>query len=171
RLVIAGMVDAKSASYLEELRSIAGADPRIEFRISPTDEELRRLYAQCYALLFTPFNEDLGIVPLEAMAFGKPVIAVNRGGPCEIIEHGVNGYLETPDPEAFASRVEQLASDTRLARSVGEAGRIRSRRFTWDAFTREIDSAIDGLVAGGDQRATSRASGHASSMSIAKEAR
>jgi glycosyltransferase involved in cell wall biosynthesis len=146
RLVIAGMVDAKSASYLEELRSIAGAEPRIEFRISPTDEELRRLYAQCYALLFTPLNEDLGIVPLEAMAFGKPVIAVNRGGPTETIQHEVQGFLEEPTPEAFADRMAELYFDSSRAVAMGRLAFQHARLFSWDHFVGRIDDLLEEIA-------------------------
>jgi glycosyltransferase involved in cell wall biosynthesis len=146
RLVIAGMVDAKSATYLEELRGLAGGDPRIEFRICPTDEELRRLYAQCYALLFTPFNEDLGIVPLEAMAFGKPVIAVNRGGPTETIQHEVQGFLEEPTAEAFANRMAELYFNSSRAVAMGRLGFQHARLFSWDHFVGRIDDLLEEIA-------------------------
>lgn len=146
RLVIAGMVDAKSGPYLEELRGLAGSDPRIEFRLAPSDEELRRLYAQCYSLLFTPLNEDLGIVPLEAMAFGKPVIAVNRGGPTETIQHEVQGFLEEPTPEAFANRMADLYFRPSLARAMGRVAFQQSQRFSWDHFVGRIDDILEEIA-------------------------
>jgi glycosyltransferase involved in cell wall biosynthesis len=143
RLVVAGLVDEKSQPYLELLKQEAAGDPRIEFRFFPSDGELAELYRSCYAVLFTPFNEDWGIVPLEAMAFGKPVIAVNRGGPRETVRHGVNGFLEEPTPEAFASRMAELAGNERLTRSLGEAGPAHARSFDWNRFTSRIDDEID----------------------------
>ena len=146
RLVIAGMVDAKSAAYLDELRDLASADPRIEFRVAPSDEELRRLYAQCCAVLFTPLNEDLGIVPLESMAFGKPVIAVNRGGPTETIQHEVQGFLEEPTPEAFADRMAELYFDPARARAMGRLGFQHARLFSWDHFVGRIDDLLEEIA-------------------------
>ena len=92
RLVIAGQVDTKSASYLRRLRELASDRNDIEFVLSPDDVALRQLFADCYALLFPAFNEDWGIVPLEANAFGKPVIASDRGGPRESILDGKRAF-------------------------------------------------------------------------------
>jgi glycosyltransferase involved in cell wall biosynthesis len=147
RLIISGIVDKKSEPYYERLRALASSDPSIEFRVLPSDAELAELYRNCYGVLFTAFNEDWGLVPLEAMSFGKPVIAVNRGGPRETIEAGVQGYLEEPVPAAFAARMAELASDPALARRLGGAGFQRSKQYSWDAFTSRIDDEVDRLCA------------------------
>ena len=147
RLVLAGIVDQKSEPYAERLRALAGADPSIEFRIHPGDAELAELYRTCRAVLFTAFNEDWGIVPLEAMAFGKAVVATNRGGPRESILPGVQGFLEEPQAEAFGRRMAQLAGDPGLAASMGRAGRERARDFTWEAFTACVDGSVERAVA------------------------
>jgi glycosyltransferase involved in cell wall biosynthesis len=146
RLVIAGMVDAKSAGYLEELRSLAGGNARIEFRLGPSDQELRRLYEDCYAVLFPPLNEDFGIVPIESMAFGKPVIAVNRGGPTEIIDHEDQGFLVDASPEAFAERMAELYFDAPRARVMGRMGFRRASHFSWDHFASRIDDVLEEVV-------------------------
>gem|GEM_PF-347198 len=147
RLVVAGIVDDKSLEYLAFLHEIAAGDPRIEFKVFPPDEELAELYRTCYTVLFTPFNEDWGIVPLEAMSFGKPVIAVNCGGPAESMEDGIQGLLVEPEPAAFAGRMAWLASRPQEAARLGGAGVERARIYSWDAFTRRIDEVIDRLGA------------------------
>jgi glycosyltransferase involved in cell wall biosynthesis len=158
RLVIAGVVDQKSKSYVERLRRLAEGEPGIEFRVSPGDDELKELYRTCYAVLFTAFNEDWGIVPVEAMASGKAVVATNRGGPTESIVHGLQGFLEDPEPSSFAARMAELASDASLARRLGAAGRERSRLFSWDAYARRIDEALDGLLSGSERSMSARTS-------------
>ena len=147
RLVIAGTVDDKSRPYLIRLRALAENDPRIEFRPSPTDAALAELYATCYGLLFTPFNEDWGMVPLEAMAFGKPVIAVNCGGPLESIQDGVQGFLAPAEPGVFAERMARLADDPAEAARMGRAGVERARAFSWEAFAARIDDMIETVAA------------------------
>ena len=67
RLRIAGIVDRKSEPYLAAA-TLAGADPAIEFRVHPEEEELRSFYRTCFGTLFTAFNEDWGLVVIEAMA-------------------------------------------------------------------------------------------------------
>jgi glycosyltransferase involved in cell wall biosynthesis len=157
RLVVAGMVDAKSRPYLERLRELAGGDPAIEFRLAPTDEELADLYRTCLAVIFPSFNEDWGIVPLEGMAFGKPVVATDRGGPREVVHPGIDGFLEAPEPEAFARRLAQLADDSALARAMGLRGFARAALFTWDRFSARIDGALDDVIGeAGDERAADR---------------
>ncbi|HEX2165864.1 MAG TPA: glycosyltransferase [Longimicrobiales bacterium] len=145
RLIIAGMVDEKSRPYLERLRRIA-TDAPVEFCIAPADAELAELYRNCYAVLFPAFNEDWGIVPLEAMAFGKPVIATDQGGPRETVVDGVTGFLEPPVPSRFGARMRQLASNPQLSARLGAAGPERARNFTWSRFVDRVDRALEDSV-------------------------
>jgi glycosyltransferase involved in cell wall biosynthesis len=151
RLVIAGMVDGKSEDYLAYLRGLAGegkgVDNGVEFKLSPTDVEMRDLYDRCSLMLFTAFNEELGLTPMEAMASGKPVVAVNRGGPSEVVEHQVTGYLVNPDPNSFAVAIELLMSDSARLSRMGAAGLERVRRFGWDHFVEQLDASLDDMVA------------------------
>jgi glycosyltransferase involved in cell wall biosynthesis len=142
RLVIAGNVNNKTGEYFRYIEKLSAGCDAIEFRISPTDNELRNLYRRSYSVLFTAFNEDWGIVPIEGMAFGKPVVAVNRGGPRESIRHGVQGFLEEPEPDAFAHRMAQLAHDPSLARTMGKAGWQHAHEFTWTSFVEQFDQAL-----------------------------
>ena len=74
----------------KRLRAIAG--PSIRFVGWQPNERLKELYARCKALVF-PGEEDFGIVPVEAMASGKPVIAYAKGGACETVYQ--NGEIRT----------------------------------------------------------------------------
>jgi glycosyltransferase involved in cell wall biosynthesis len=80
KLVIVG-----NGPDMSRLRALAG--PSIDFKGWQSDQEVRDLYARCSAVVF-PGEEDFGIVPVEAMACGKPVIAYAKGGALEtVIEH------------------------------------------------------------------------------------
>jgi glycosyltransferase involved in cell wall biosynthesis len=83
RLRIAG-----DGPEFKSLHSMAG--PSVEFTGRVSDEELRRLYASCRAVIM-PGEEDFGIVPVEAMASGKPVIALGRGGVLESVPMDIPG--------------------------------------------------------------------------------
>jgi glycosyltransferase involved in cell wall biosynthesis len=141
-LVIAGFVDDKSKAYLARLRALASTTPQIKFLESPSDGEMLGLYQNCYCLVYTPFNEDWGLVPIEAMALEKPVIAVDHGGPKETILDGMTGYLLPPTPEAFAKAMELLADSPGLAQALGKRGREHARRFGWETFCDRLDDYI-----------------------------
>ena len=141
RLVIAGAVDEKSRPYLDVLRSrAAGLD--VTFEVDPSDRRLSELYRSCALLLFTPRNEDFGIVPLEAMASGAPVLAVDSGGPRETVVHGRTGWLEPRDPARFAERVEEVL-EGRAPAGMTEAAVARASEFSWDAFVARIDDVME----------------------------
>ena len=144
-LKIAGMVDEKSKVYFEKLRDMVGDDPSIEFILSPTDAVMRDYYRRCYAVLFTAFNEDLGITPMEAGTFGKPTIAVNRGGPREIIVHEQTGLLVEPEVDAFCLAISKLVAEPDEAIRMGVENFKRSELYTWDKFVESIDSYFDSL--------------------------
>lgn len=115
-LVIAGGYDGavrENAEVLQELKDIAARSGLREgvdlvFRTSISSLERFHLLSNASALLYTPTNEHFGIVPLEAMKVGCPVIAVATGGPRETVLHGVTGYLVKQSPMEFASAMASV---------------------------------------------------------------
>ena len=147
RLVIAGMVDEKSRAYVAELRRLATGREDIVFVECPSDDELIRLYQRCTAVVLSSFNEDWGLVPLEGMACGKPVLATDRGGPRESIVHGETGWLEPDDVESFARRIGTIFSMSNASLDeMGGAARSRAERFTWDDFVERVDEHVEKLT-------------------------
>lgn len=147
RLIVAGMVDEKSRGYVTELRRLATGREDIVFIESPSDEDLILLYQRCTAAVFSSFNEDWGLVPLEAMACGKPVLATDRGGPRESIVHGQTGWLEPDDVESFAARMSAIFEmpDARFD-EMALLARERAERFTWADFVDRVDEHVDELT-------------------------
>ena len=71
--------------------------------------------------------EPFGLVVVEGMATGRPVIATAHGGPCELLEDGVSGLLVPPrDPDAMAAAMQRLIDAPALAQTMGAAGRRRA---------------------------------------------
>jgi glycosyltransferase involved in cell wall biosynthesis len=101
----------------EKLRQLA--KPNVEFVGWKSDDELALLYAGCTALVF-PGEEDFGIVPLEAMASGKAVIAYGKGGALETVQDGLSGvffYKQTVEAlEIAVSKAEQMQFDVENVR-------------------------------------------------------
>jgi glycosyltransferase involved in cell wall biosynthesis len=142
-LRIAGIVDEKSQAYADDLRLLARGNPAIEFLIHPSDKGMRAGYAECFATLFTAFNEDWGLVIIESMACGKPVVAVDRGGPREIVRHNHDGLLTPAEPEAMARCMLDLAQQPDLWSRLAAAGPASAARFGWERFIDGLDAAIE----------------------------
>lgn len=88
------------------------APPNVQFVGRVADEDIRALYRRCRLLIF-PGEEDFGIVPLEAQACGKPVVAYGRGGLLETVLAGQTGHFFTEHtPAALADAVAQAAAHT-----------------------------------------------------------
>jgi len=104
-LIIAGGYDKRNqenVEYLIELKSLAFDTLELDrekvlFRPSISDEERAILLTSAICLCYTPHREHFGIVPLEAMYAGTPVVAIRSGGPMETIKHGVTGFLVDHD--------------------------------------------------------------------------
>jgi glycosyltransferase involved in cell wall biosynthesis len=143
KLVVAGYVDAKSQVYLEEMRALVPEGIEVEFVVSPSNEALEELYKKASFCLFTPQNEDWGIVPLESMSYGKPVIANASGGPLESIVHNETGCLvETNHMQGWVTAIRQLANNPEQCKAMGIKAREHVKKFTWDTFVSRVDAAI-----------------------------
>jgi len=123
RLIVAG--DGPESARLRR-----GARRNIEFRQRVTDEEMKDLYTGCSALVF-PGEEDFGIIPVEAMASGRPVVALGRGGALETVIDGKTGVL-FPE-QTVASLVEALVR-LRTTRFDGEDLRAHAMKFDRPVF-------------------------------------
>jgi glycosyltransferase involved in cell wall biosynthesis len=124
-----------------ELRELAAGDRRITFHGRVSAQALAALYTGARAVAFVPHEEDFGLVTLEAMQAGKPVItATDSGGTAELVTHGVTGLVTEPTAEAIAAAIDELWSRRRVARRMGRAGLERSRDVTWDAVVRELEA-------------------------------
>ena len=140
-LIIAGGLDKKNEHYLKKLKEMSKG-LNVKFVISPNDKEFFKLYSESYCVLFTAINEDFGIVPLEAMAHAKTVIAVNEGGPKETIVNGKTGYLVERKPKEFAQKMLTLATNTKLNKKLGKEARKHVKKYDWKAISKEIDKTI-----------------------------
>ncbi|CAL0326506.1 unnamed protein product [Lupinus luteus] len=128
-LVIAGGFDERlkeNVEYLEELKNLAekeGVSNQIRFITSCSTAERNALLSECLCVLYTPKDEHFGIVPLEAMAAYKPVIACNSGGPVESIKNGVTGFLCNPTPQDFSLAMTRFIEDPKGAERMGKEAR------------------------------------------------
>jgi glycosyltransferase involved in cell wall biosynthesis len=137
------------------LRRMAG--PNINFVGRVTDEEAAHLLATCRALVL-PSVEEFGIVPVEAQAAGRPVLAVQAGGACETVVDGVTGRFWSGGADALADAVAEFDPDSiDPADCVQNAERFGRAVFA-EALPREVDEAFaDAREADAIGRRTARA--------------
>ena len=122
---------------LNRLRARAGAT--VEFLGALGGSALREVYRRATALVL-PGEEDFGIAPVEAMACGRPVIALRRGGALETVVPGVTGVLvDHPTPEAFADAMREMAR--------GEFDRAAVRAHAETFATARFETAFRRLLA------------------------
>jgi glycosyltransferase involved in cell wall biosynthesis len=123
------------------LRELARDDARIRFCGRVPSRELVRLYAGARAVAFLPYQEDYGLVTVEAMLSGKPVITcTDSGGVTEIVEDGKTGFVVEPQPEALGAAIERAFSGRLDNWRMGRAAWSRARSITWDALVRELEA-------------------------------
>ena len=104
-----------------------GVRDRIVFRRDVSRDELAQLYRSASVYVLSSDEEGLGVVILEAMASGLPVVSTDCGGPSTSVVHGETGLLvPRSDPEALASALESLFADSALRSRMGAAGRARA---------------------------------------------
>ncbi len=139
---------------LEAQVQVAGLERRVAILGRIPDESLREAYAGSDVMVLPSIldsrgdTEGLGVVLLEAMSYGIPVVASDIGGITDIIESGKSGLLVPPaDPERLAQALERIARDPALARRLGEAGEQRVRQaFGWPEIMAKWQECYGSLV-------------------------
>jgi glycosyltransferase involved in cell wall biosynthesis len=137
RLVLAGKADEDSYQRtLEELIRRHRLEDRVTMLGWISEEEKARLMADAFAVLYLPIDEDsYGYVTLEAFHAAKPVLTFrDSGGTDELIEHGHNGLVLEPTPEALAEGLERLWADRVGAREMGRSAHqtLSRKLIDWD---------------------------------------
>lgn len=153
RLIIAGGYDSRLRENRDTLHVLETCVERLHledhvvFIRSLPDAQRLELLSRCFCVVYTPENEHFGLVPLEAMAAGRPVIVVNSGGTLETVRHGETGLLCAPTPRAFADAMAQLILDRREAKRLGKAGQEHvERQFSRGAFGTRLEIIMRDLV-------------------------
>jgi glycosyltransferase involved in cell wall biosynthesis len=129
-----------------EYRHLRGlARPNVQFLGRVNDAELRELYARCRAFLL-PGEEDFGMTPVEALASGKPVIALGRGGALETVPAFGGVLYDAPTEDAIAGAIHRL--DAMEPRITPAALQVWAGRFSEAEFARKFGGLMQLAAAG-----------------------
>jgi glycosyltransferase involved in cell wall biosynthesis/SAM-dependent methyltransferase len=142
RVVFSG--DFDSPGYGVQLARLArelGVESRVHWRGFVSETEMIDLYAQARAILFTPIDEDLGYIALEAMLAGKPLLTLKDAGePANLVRDGIEGLVSEPDVHEFAAAMDRVSLDEGLARNLGGAAveRYRALDISWESAVAKL---------------------------------
>lgn len=138
----------------DALGSMAAFKPYADlFRHVPhqTRPILAQMYRECDVFVFPTLLEGMGLVVLEAMACGLPVI-VTANGPGDIVRDGIDGFVvPSRDEEAICDRLERLYRDPELRAEMGRNACARAHEFSWSAYTNRILDVLVKLTSAPDQ--------------------
>jgi D-inositol-3-phosphate glycosyltransferase len=130
--------DAEMAR-LQAMREELDIHDIVLFLGAKDQEVLPYYYAAAEMVVMPSHYESFGMVALEAMAMGRPVIASEVGGLAFLINDGLDGYhVPTRDPEALAGRIYELLSNPNCREEMGRAARRNAERFDWGIIARRL---------------------------------
>jgi alpha-1,3/alpha-1,6-mannosyltransferase len=150
----AGLAAEDASSATDALATDADGDRKVSFVRSFSDRDKSQMLRLASAVVYTPSNEHFGIVPIEAMAAARPVIAVASGGPLESVvppdsadsaQGEATGVLipDPPTPQDMADAYARVLGTDGTARQMGIAGRKRAQKlFSRQAFGRHLDHLL-----------------------------
>lgn len=168
RIIFSGAPD--NPEYGRELMALArqlGVEDRVEWRGFVSEEEMIELYANARGVLFTPVDEDLGYIALEAMLAGKPLLTLSDSGePAALVRHEREGLVVPPEVERFAAAMEQLSASKEQAHALGAAGleRYRAMDISWPQAVARLTQAAEPGSKGAPKARPAPVSAQASSI-------
>lgn len=130
---------AGTGSREQELKSLAIGDDRIFFLGFVNDDDLIRWYSNALFVPFIPYNEDYGLITVEAMHSGKAVLTTHdSGGVNELVVHGENGLSVEPNEDAIAEAMLRLITDREKTIEMGKKARETVAHITWEKFVSSL---------------------------------
>lgn len=148
-VIISNYQEPGEREYLSTLAERCSVNVRFECNVA--EPELRRRYAAAACLAYAPLREPFGLVVLEAMAAGTPVVAVNEGGIRETVTPDVTGLACPREMNVFGAAVARVLEDDALARRLGdEARRSVLRERTWGQHVSHLEALLEEAANGGN---------------------
>lgn len=143
-LVIAGYDENGHQAVVRRLAADCGISNRIRF-VGPVEgQEKQRLIRDASCLVLPSYNENFGMVVIEAMAAGRPVVVTAEVGLANVVEQSGSGIVAGGDPDTLASALNYILRNPAEARAMGAAGRrVAQERYSWTAVAREAEQLYE----------------------------
>lgn len=132
---------AGTGPLLNRFKELIKNDPRIELLGFVSDKDLVEYYSKAYAVLFVPYDEDYGLITVEAMMCEKPVLTFNdTGGVVEFVKNNVTGLVCEPNVNALTKNIDFISSDPEHCKQMGQEAKKRVGNITWE---NTVNSLLD----------------------------
>lgn len=133
--------DGEHKEELIRLSNDLNINKRVTFLGKLSEKKLNYYYSTSKIVVFPSVNEPFGIVPIEAMASGTPVIASNSGGVVDSVINGKTGFLVEPNNiNEMSTKIKEILDDDELCVSMAKKARIHvENNFTWDIAAKRLD--------------------------------
>lgn len=147
-VVVGGAILGWEGDYPQQLQRLAsdlGISECVHF--AGHQDDVYPWFDAMDVVVHASFGESFGLILVEAMALGKPLVAAAAGGPLEIVEDGVSGLLVPPgDDAALAGAIERILDDPGLASSLAAGARDRAAEFSSEAMTARFATLLTDLT-------------------------
>lgn len=134
---------------LEQLKSLSfdlDISERVHFLGARPQRELPAVYNAADVTVMPSYHESFGLVAVESLACGTPVVATRAGGLTTIVRHGETGYLVPRCPGFFAERLDTLLQDRVLLERMRLAARPSVRHFSWKSVADQVSSLYQEMI-------------------------
>jgi len=138
KLIIVGTPDNKR--YFEKLIQLSERIKSIEIKTDVSDKELKKLYSGCLAGIFLGYQEDFGLVPLEIISYGKPLLAVDEGGFVQLIKNN-NYFHQINELHNNTKMVQEVKKE--LEKFIRKKNKEGVRKIKVKDFVKEIDQVLN----------------------------
>jgi len=147
--VVVATMDSDDIAIQNLFATAEACQVALEFRKAETSQEMAAIYTQARLLAFAPRTESFGLVAIEAMSCGIPVVGVDEGGLREIIQDGISGYLVPRDAQKFAVTIQKILDDNTLFRNLGMGGRkVVEEKWTWQLIIDDLERHLLSVALG-----------------------
>lgn len=141
------MINEQELRFIEDLAKQNGIDLKVLTHVNTVD--LKLLYNQARICVYSPIMEPFGLVPLEAMACGTPVVGVREGGVQESVVHEFTGLLVDRDPELFGAAIQKLMANPDLVDTYGRNAReYVAQNWTWERSVSTLEGHLEDCAFG-----------------------
>lgn len=147
KLIIPGPF-TEHTKNLRKLAKKLGVEHKVKFIGEVSEEKLQEFYKNAYVYCYPSPQEDFGLGPLEAGAWGVPTVAWNHAGPTVTVEDGVSGFLAKPyDLDDYADKILRLLKDRKLRDKMGKNSYKRTKEiFSWKHHVDILEKRIKELT-------------------------